>query len=79
MIGIAILVLEYSKHKHDQVREFCTILTKINGVDEDYHCLSSLGRTLTVRANVQKFPSYQSCTWGIYLCFPQPNHKGLYT
>ena len=33
MMSIAILVLEYCKHKHGQVRRFCTILTKITDVD----------------------------------------------
>ena len=32
MMSIAILVLEYCKHKHGQVRGFCTILTKITDV-----------------------------------------------
>ena len=34
MIGI-VLILEYCKHKHSQVRGFSTILTKINDVDKD--------------------------------------------
>ena len=32
MMSIAILVLEYCKHKHGQVRGFCTLLTKIADV-----------------------------------------------
>ena len=48
MMSIAILVLEYCKHKHGQVRRFCTILTKSNNVD-------NLARTRSARANVQKF------------------------
>ena len=31
--------------------------------------LSRSDRTLSARTNVQKFPSYQSCTWGIYLWY----------
>ena len=27
---------------------------------------------MIARANVQKFPSYQSCTWGIYLWSETP-------
>ena len=34
MMSIAILVLEYCKQKHGQVRGFCTILTKSNDVDK---------------------------------------------
>ena len=34
MMSIAILVLEYCKHKHGQVRGFRTILTKSNDVDK---------------------------------------------
>ena len=35
MMSIAILFLGYCKHKHGQVRGFCTILTKINDIDND--------------------------------------------
>ena len=65
MISIAILVLEYCKHKHGQARGFCTIVTKINDVDKEYQVQRNSAQTLSGSANVQKFPSYQSCTWGI--------------
>ena len=72
MMSIAILVLEYCKHKHGQVRGFCTILTKTNDVDKEHRVQSNLARTRSARANVQIFPCFQSCTWGIYLCFSTP-------
>ena len=53
MMSIAILVLEYCKHKHGQIRGFCTILTKINDVDKEYQVQRNSYRTLSVRANVQ--------------------------
>ena len=41
---------------------------KNNDVDGRRQDQRNSARTLSARANVQKFPSYQSCTWGIYLC-----------
>ena len=40
---------------------------KNNDVDGRRQDQRNSARTLSARANVQKFPSYQSCTWGIYL------------
>ena len=47
---------------------FCTILTKTNDVVKEHRVQSNLARTLSARANVEKFLCFQSCTWGIYLC-----------
>ena len=41
---------------------------KITDVDKEYQVQRNLARSLSVRANVQKFSCFQSYTWGIYLC-----------
>ena len=67
MMGIAILVLEYCKHKHGQVRGFCTILTRINDIDKEYQVQRNSARTLNA-VLMCKNDYYQFCTWGTELC-----------
>ena len=60
-------VLESRKHKHGQVRGFCTILTKINDVDKEYQVQRNSARTQSVRAIVQKFPIDINPVHGVFV------------